>query len=126
MENFLGMNNPKGQCPSGGHAACSLWKESKGVTGTMVGETTSPGFQVGRAQIWKQNRGRPQEVYLASDRLVGGPGLPSEPLCLVGLGVRQMGILGSSPSFVKLLKIYSLSPAFPAMVRQCVKGSDQQ
>lgn len=42
-----------------------------------------------------------------------------------------MGILKSNPRLVQLLKVYSLSPAFPAlslcrMARQCVKDSEQQ
>lgn len=66
-------------------------------------------------------------MHMASDRPAGDPGLPSGPLCLAwALGIKQMWTLESNPSFVQFLKIYFLSPVFPTMVRQCVKGSDQR
>lgn len=57
MERFLGTSSPKEESP----AACSLWRESRGMTETMLGETTSLRSQAGRTQGTgeaEQGRGR--------------------------------------------------------------------
>lgn len=75
------------------------------MIGTMVAETTSPRFQAGKAQVTEEadqrRERRPQEVHLARGRPAGGPRLTSGPRCLAwALGVRQMGVSESNPSFV--------------------------
>ena len=94
------------------------------------GRAPAPGSQTGKAQGQKSSAGQRKEAtggVPSQGQASQGPWLPSGPVCLAcTLGVRQMGILGSNPSFVQLLKIHSLSPDFPAVVRRCAKGSDQQ
>lgn len=88
-----------------------------GVKSTIVAETTNPGVQAGKAQGMEEaeqdRERRPQEVRLARGRPAGGSGLLSGPMCLAwALAVRQLGVLGSKPSFVQLLKFHS-QPYFP-------------
>lgn len=83
-----------------------------GVKSIIVAETTSPGFEAGKAQrieeVEQDRERRPQEVRLARGGPAGGSGLLSEPMCLAwALGIRQWGVLGSNPSFARLLKFHS-------------------
>lgn len=61
--------------------------------------------QVVKAQVTEEaehgRERRPQKVCLAKGRPAGGSRLPCGPMCLAwASGVRQMGVLGSNPSFV--------------------------
>lgn len=87
------------------------------MTGTMVGETTSPGFRTGRVQERKQNRAEKRGHRSCTWPVtgwLGGLDCSLDPCAWPGLGKSdRWGILGSNPRFVQLLRADSLSPAFP-------------
>lgn len=85
--------------------------------------------QVVKAQVTEEaehgRERRPQKVCLAKGRPAGGPRLPCGPhVPSLGFGSQTDGGLGVK-SQLCVTSENSLRPAFPATVRQCVKGSYQ-